>query len=103
MEEEVAQLRAQLSQAQEVAAFFVDLPIYRGQLLGLDAVLALRHWKSQRRLGDSIHHRSFQTPGDSNLRGSGAISPEVRIGDVVISTGAQQHDVDARGLAMSGE
>jgi adenosylhomocysteine nucleosidase len=99
MEEEVAQLRAQLSQAQEVAAFFVDLPIYRGQLLGLDAVLArCGIGKVNAALATQYTIDHFKPRVILTCGVAGAISPEVRIGDVVISTGAQQHDVDARGF-----
>ena len=77
-------------------------PFTGARMLGLDTVYrTLRHRKSQRRLGDSIHHRSFQTPVILTSGVAGAISPEVRIGDVVIATGAQQHDLDARGFGYA--
>ena len=70
MEEEVMALRQALTELQEHGTPFSDLPIFTGKLNGEAVVIAI------------------------NSGVAGGLSPEVKIGQIVIGHSAMQHDFD---------
>lgn len=99
MDEEVVALREKLTSAQRVAVPFAELPIYQGQLQDLDTVIVqCGIGKVNAALATQYTIDHFKPKVIITSGVAGAVSPKIRVGDVIIATAAQQHDFDVRGF-----
>lgn len=102
MDEEVAALRQKLHAEQEAATPFAHLPIYRGKLHDLEAVVVrCGIGKVNAALATQYTIDQFNPQVILTSGVAGGISPQVSIGDIVVATGAQQHDFDARSFGYA--
>ncbi|HHT42431.1 MAG TPA: 5'-methylthioadenosine/adenosylhomocysteine nucleosidase [Firmicutes bacterium] len=96
MEEELTALKQCLTPREETAAFLGDLPVFAGSLQGYDVVVVqCGIGKVNAALATQYTIDRFQPKKIITAGVAGALSPKLRIGDVVVGTGAQQHDFDA--------
>ena len=99
MDEEVVALREKLTSAQRVEVPLAELPIYQGQLQDLDTVIVqCGIGKVNAALATQYTIDHFKPKVIITSGVAGAVSPKIRVGDVIIATAAQQHDFDVRGF-----
>ena len=88
MDEEVVALREKLTSAQRVAVPFAELPIYQGQLQDLDTVIVqCGIGKVNAALATQYTIDHFKPKVIITSGVAGAVSPKIRVGDVIIATG----------------
>lgn len=94
MADEVAQLKAEMSNIEIVSAAGMDF--YRGTIGGKDVVVVKSGiGKVNAAMCVQILADRFQVDGIVNTGIAGSLKAEINIGDMVLSTDALQHDVDA--------
>lgn len=100
MDEEIAQF---INEMQDVETeVYAGTRYYRGMLQKKNVVVAKTGvGKVNAALCTSVLIDRFQVDAVIFTGVAGALHPELRIGDVVISTEAQQHDVDAHSLGFA--
>lgn len=102
MDEEVAALRSKLTNAREVTGPFADLEVFQGKLKDLEAVVVrcgigkVNAALATQYAIDHFNPKLLLTSGVA-----GGVHPKVHIGDVIVATGAQEHDFDATGFGYS--
>lgn len=95
MEEEVIQLKEQMSDVTVVKK--ASMEFYRGVLNGKQVVVVRSGiGKVNAAVCTQILADDYQVDGVINTGIAGSLRNEINIGDIVISTDALQHDVDAR-------
>lgn len=95
MEEEVMALRQALTELQEHGTPFSDLPIFTGKLNGEAVVIArCGIGKVNAALATQYLLDHFFLTAVINSGVAGGLSPEVKIGQIVIGHSAMQHDFD---------
>jgi len=95
MEEEVAHLKEQMEDVQVKSK--ASMEFYKGMLNGKDVVVVRSGiGKVNAAVCTQILADDFQVDGIINTGIAGSLKNEINIGDIVISTDALQHDVDAR-------
>ncbi|HPT82615.1 MAG TPA: 5'-methylthioadenosine/adenosylhomocysteine nucleosidase [Limnochordia bacterium] len=102
MDEEMATLRGKLEAAEAAAGPGADLPIYQGRMQELDIVIVrCGIGKVNAALAAQYTIDHFKPKAILTSGVAGALSPLVGVGDIIIATGAQQHDFDARGFGYA--
>lgn len=97
MDEEVAKVKEEMTQVQVIKAAGMDF--YVGKLCGKDAVVVRSGiGKVNAGMCTQILADRFQADAVINTGIAGSLRNEINIGDIVISTDAVQHDVDAGGF-----
>lgn len=97
MEEEVEALREKLEGAQKLTKASMDF--YSGRLNGVDAVIVRSGiGKVNAGICTQILADLFEVDAVINTGIAGSLKAEINIGDIVISTDALQHDMDATGF-----
>ena len=100
MEEEIAELRGRMTDVSEECA--AGMTFYRGRLLGKDAVVVVSGiGKVNAAVCAELLAERFHADCIINTGIAGALAPEVKIGDIVLSTDAVQYDMDARGFGYA--
>jgi adenosylhomocysteine nucleosidase len=94
MEEEVVQLKAKLSESK--VAIKASMEFNQGKLLGKDVVIVRSGiGKVNAAICAQILVDDYKVDVIINTGIAGSLSNEINIGDIVLSTDALQHDVDA--------
>ncbi|MBR5509347.1 MAG: 5'-methylthioadenosine/adenosylhomocysteine nucleosidase [Lachnospiraceae bacterium] len=97
MEEEVEALRGKMESVQKTTKASMDF--YSGKLSGKDVVLVRSGiGKVNAGICTQILADLFEVDAVINTGIAGSLKAEINIGDIVISTDALQHDVDATGF-----
>ncbi|MBS6396405.1 MAG: 5'-methylthioadenosine/adenosylhomocysteine nucleosidase [Clostridiales bacterium] len=97
MEEEVSALRGKLENPEKLQKASMDF--YSGKLGGMDVVIVRSGiGKVNAGICTQILADVFQVDAVINTGIAGSLMAEINIGDIVISTDALQHDVDATGF-----
>ena len=97
MDEEVVALRQELTELQEQPTPFADLPIFTGKLKGKAVVIArCGIGKVNAALATQYLIDHFSPKAVINSGVAGGLSPEVKIGQIVIGHSSLQHDFDVR-------
>ena len=95
MDEEVAKIKEEMTQVQVTRTAGMDF--YVGKLCGQDAVVVRSGiGKVNAGMCTQILADRFQADAVINTGIAGSLKNEINIGDIVISTDALQHDMDAR-------
>lgn len=99
MDEEVTALSQALVGREKVKTHFSNLPIFTGQLEGKNVIIArCGIGKVNAALATQYIIDLFSPQVLINSGVAGGLNPTLAIGDVVIATGALQHDFDVRDL-----
>lgn len=97
MDEEVEALAQTLSSGQRLHTPFLDVPIFRGSLQEQEVVIVrCGIGKVNAALATQYTIDHFEPRIIINSGVAGGVSPNVRIGDLVLGTSSMQHDVDVR-------
>ena len=97
MEEEVEALRGKMEDPQKTTRASMDF--YSGRLNGMEAVIVRSGiGKVNAGICTQILADLFQVDAVINTGIAGSLKAEINIGDIVISTDALQHDMDATGF-----
>lgn len=97
MEEEVAALRASLEDPQKMSKASMDF--YSGKLNGMEVVIVRSGiGKVNAGICTQILSDIYQVDAVVNTGIAGSLRAEINIGDIVLSTDAVQHDMDATGF-----
>lgn len=100
MEEEVSALRGQMKDAQKLTRASMDF--YSGTLNGKEAVIVRSGiGKVNAGICTQILADLFQVDAVINTGIAGSLDAAIDIGDIVISTDALQHDMDATGFGYA--
>ena len=95
MEEEVEALRGKMEDPQKTTRASMDF--YSGRLNGMEAVIVRSGiGKVNAGICTQILADLFQVDAVINTGIAGSLKAEINIGDIVVSTDALQHDMDAR-------
>ena len=95
MDEEVAKIKEEMTQVQVTRTAGMDF--YVGKLCGQDAVVVRSGiGKVNAGMCTQILADRFQADAVINTGIAGSLKNEINIGDIVLSTDALQHDMDAR-------
>ncbi|NMA60724.1 MAG: 5'-methylthioadenosine/adenosylhomocysteine nucleosidase [Firmicutes bacterium] len=95
MDEEVVALRDGLTELEEHPTPFTDLPVFTGKLDGVEVVIArCGIGKVNAALATQYLIDQFSLKAIINSGVAGGISPEVKIGQLVIGHSSLQHDFD---------
>ena len=94
MEEEVEKLKEQMTEVRVQAK--ASMEFYRGKLKGREVVVVRSGiGKVNAAICTQILADDYQVDGIINTGIAGSLRAEINIGDIVISTDAVQHDMDA--------
>lgn len=100
MEEEVEALRGKMESVQKMTKASMDF--YSGKLNGKDAVIVRSGiGKVNAGICTQILADLFEVDAVINTGIAGSLKAEINIGDIVISTDALQHDMDATGFGYA--
>jgi len=100
MEEEVEALRGKMESAQKMTKASMDF--YSGTLNGMDVVIVRSGiGKVNAGICTQILADVFEVDAVINTGIAGSLKAEINIGDIVISTDALQHDMDATGFGYA--
>lgn len=97
MDEEVAKIKEEMTDVQVLTV--AGMKFYQGKLSGKDAIVVRSGiGKVNAGICSQILIDRFQVTGIVNTGIAGSLRNEINIGDIVLSTDAVQHDVDASGF-----
>ncbi len=100
MDEEVAKLKAQLTDVEVLTKAAMDF--YKGKLDGTDVVVVRSGiGKVNAAMCSQILADVYQVEGVVNTGIAGSLKAEIDIGDIVLSSDAVQHDMDATGFGYA--